>query len=123
MRCEEGCNRSSPAVQLRNVCTTPRASEIQITVLESILYVCFSTVTTLLLVPYELINGTPVPTVLFKGLPSTFHAFIISIVLAFSGAFSALLIPNKPIVARFSMASMASALLIVMWAMSQACAS
>ncbi|KAK9279967.1 hypothetical protein L1049_013651 [Liquidambar formosana] len=100
----------------------PPTPPIQTTVMESILFVSFTTATILILLPYEYIDGNPVPTVIFKGLPSIFHAFVISIMFAFSGACNALLIPNKPSIVRFcryySLASMASAIALLVWTIS-----
>ncbi|KAL7240759.1 hypothetical protein ACSBR2_006412 [Camellia fascicularis] len=65
------------------------------------------------LIPYECIGRNRVPVFPFKGLPSTFHGFVISIMFAFSGAFGALLVSNNPKISRlfryFSTVSMASA--------------
>ncbi|KAK9276664.1 hypothetical protein L1049_006200 [Liquidambar formosana] len=76
----------------------------------------------LIQLPYEQINGNLVPTVIFRGLPSTFHSFVVSVIVAFSGAFVALMIPNKPKISRFcgyySMAAMLSAVGLLIWAIS-----
>ncbi|TQD86068.1 hypothetical protein C1H46_028379 [Malus baccata] len=96
-------------------------NQITATILEFILYVSFTTATVLLQVPHEYINGTPIPTVAFRGLPSIFYAFIICIIVAFSCAFSALMlasiIPNFARLTGFcSMASMSSAVVLLIWA-------
>ncbi|KAI4357939.1 hypothetical protein L6164_001854 [Bauhinia variegata] len=97
------------------------------TILECILGLCFTVITLLLQLPYEYIDGNPVPTVIFKGRPTTFHAFIISIVLAFSGATNAIITSNQSTFAKFcgyyAMASMASALAILSWAVFCSCTS
>lgn len=84
----------------------------------------FQTVILILLIPYEQVNGNPVPAIIFKGLPSTFHAFVLSIVMAFTGAFNALMLAtNKPKIAKFcsyySMACMASAVALFISAVFQ----
>ncbi|KAJ1412060.1 hypothetical protein SESBI_20700 [Sesbania bispinosa] len=90
------------------------------TILEIILGLCFTAINILLQLPYEYIDKNPVPTVIFKGRPTTFHAFLICIIFAFSGATNALVAYNKSGFARFcgyySMVSMASALAILFWA-------
>ncbi|CAL8994796.1 unnamed protein product [Prunus brigantina] len=91
------------------------------TILEFILCVCLATATLFIQVPHEYINEAAILTILFKGLPSIFCAFGFSIILAFSGAFTALMIiRNKPAIARIfglcSMASMSSAMALLMWA-------
>ncbi|KAE8648779.1 hypothetical protein Csa_009128 [Cucumis sativus] len=71
-----------------------------------------------------LVNGNLVPAIIFKGLPSTFHAFLLSIVMAFSGAFNALMLAtNKPKIAKFcsyySLGFMVSAVVLFFWAVFQ----
>ncbi|KAK9950021.1 hypothetical protein M0R45_005560 [Rubus argutus] len=61
------------------------------TISQLILLVSFITATVVIQAPHEYINGARIPTLLFKCRPSTFYAFIISIILAFSTAFSALI--------------------------------
>ncbi|CAL5338530.1 unnamed protein product [Camellia sinensis] len=63
-------------------------------------YLTAAVAVALRLVPYEYIGRNRVPAIVFKGLPSTFHGFVISIMFAFSGAFSALLVPNNPKILR-----------------------
>ncbi|XVF85713.1 hypothetical protein PTKIN_Ptkin17bG0139300 [Pterospermum kingtungense] len=97
--------------------------EIQTTILESIKFISFTIATILILLPHEYVNGNPVPTIVFKGHPATFHAFTICIIFAFSGAFCALLmVPKNPIITRlcgcYSIASMASALCLFIGAVS-----
>lgn len=91
-----------------------------ITISQLILFVSFTTATVVIQVPHEYINGAPIPTVL-KGRPSTFSAFIISIILAFSTAFSALIMFRKMeniarITGYCSLIFMASAMALLMWA-------
>ncbi|KAK9950046.1 hypothetical protein M0R45_005552 [Rubus argutus] len=96
-------------------------SSVFITITQLILFVSFTAATVVIQGPHEYINGAPIPTLLFKGLPCTFCAFIISIILAFSGAFSALIMfPQMENIARIigysSLISMASAMALLMWA-------
>ncbi|KAI8007972.1 hypothetical protein LOK49_LG07G02990 [Camellia lanceoleosa] len=101
-------------------CKTMQPMETNI--LESIMVASFTFTTLLLLLPCDYIDGSPVPTIIFKGLPSTFHAFVVSLIFAFSGALSALLIHDTSFFAKLcefsSMASMTSALSLLLWAMS-----
>lgn len=75
----------------------------------------------LMLIPYESIDGNPVPTIIFKGLPSEFHAFVMLIIFAFAASYCAILMNTKVKFARFcryySMISMASAFAIFISAM------
>ncbi|CAL5390930.1 unnamed protein product [Camellia sinensis] len=66
--------------------------QIQTRVLESIVIASFTIVTVLVILPCEYINGSPVPTLIFKGLPFTFQAFVVSLAFAFAASLSALLI-------------------------------
>ena len=84
-------------------------------ILKSILFLSLNSLTILVL-----FAGSAVGTVIFHGLPSSaIDAFVISIVFAFSGALSALLVPQRQNLAKFcalySLASMASALLLLIW--------
>lgn len=92
-----------------------------ITITQLILFVSFTTATVVIQGPHEYINGVPIPTLLFKGLPSTFYAFIISIILAFSGAFSTLIMFRQMenfarITGYCSIISLASAMALLIWA-------
>lgn len=69
--------------------------------LKSILIITFTTGMFLNLLPQENIDGNPVPTVIFKGHASIFHAFVISVIFAFTGSFCSLMIDKKPKVSRF----------------------
>ncbi|KAJ6885189.1 hypothetical protein NC652_032014 [Populus alba x Populus x berolinensis] len=73
------------------------------------------------LLPQENIDGNPVPTVIFKGHASIFHAFVISVIFAFTGSFCSLMIDKKPKVSRFfgylSVISMASVFSTVVFAL------
>ncbi|KAL7216616.1 hypothetical protein ACSBR1_028536 [Camellia fascicularis] len=90
------------------------------TILESILVISFTIATILIIVPCESIDGSPVPTIIFKGLPSIFHCFVVSVLFSFTGSLSALLIHDDSSLVRFcgftSMVSMISALAILIWA-------
>ncbi|GMP66152.1 hypothetical protein CsSME_00026624 [Camellia sinensis var. sinensis] len=92
---------------------------IQGTILESILVISFTIATILIIVPSDYVDGSPVPTIIFKGLSSTFHWFVISIIFAFAFALSSLLIHDCSLLARLfacsSVASIASALVILLW--------
>ena len=73
-----------------------------------------------MVLPSEQIDGNPVPTIIFKGHPSIFHAFLVSVSFAFNGAFTALMMESQSKIARFcgyySIASMASAISVLMFA-------
>ncbi|KAJ0092538.1 hypothetical protein Patl1_26736 [Pistacia atlantica] len=71
------------------------------------------------LLPHRFENGSIVPTIIFQH-PFMFHAFVISIIFSFTGAFSLLLLGNKPKIATIrrcyfvvSILCMASALSIL----------
>ncbi|KAL7249877.1 hypothetical protein ACSBR1_011957 [Camellia fascicularis] len=74
---------------------------IQTKILESILVASFTITTLLLIIPCEFINGSPVPTLIFAGLPSTFQAFVVCLVFAFAGSLSALLINDSSFLVMF----------------------
>ncbi|KAL7249891.1 hypothetical protein ACSBR1_011968 [Camellia fascicularis] len=63
--------------------------QIETRVSESIVIASFTIVTVLVILPCEYINGSPVPTLIFKGLPFTFQAFVVSLAFAFAFAFAA----------------------------------
>lgn len=93
----------------------PTSFTLPTIILKSILFLSLNSLTILLL-----FAGSAVGTVIFHGFPSSaIDAFIISIVFAFSGALSALLVPQRHKLARFcalySLASLASALLLLIW--------
>ena len=73
-----------------------------------------------MLLPHEQVDGSPVPTLVFKDRPTAYHAFLISIMLSFTGAFSAFLIQHRPRIERFckayAMTSMVSAIAILLYA-------
>ncbi|GMP53413.1 hypothetical protein CsSME_00018867 [Camellia sinensis var. sinensis] len=96
-------------------------SPIHPRVLEFILVASFIITTLLLIIPFEYIDGNPVPTIFFKGLPTTFQAFVVCLVFSFSGSLSALLIHDTSLLAKFceytSMASMTSALSLLLCTM------
>ena len=122
------CLKTAMTFQERTIYQTPLppfASIPLYTILECILGLCFTVITILLQLPYEYIDENPVPTIIFKGRPTTFQAFVVCIIFAFSGATNAIVASNKPRFARFcgyyAMASMASALVILWWAVYCAC--
>ncbi|KAL7218580.1 hypothetical protein ACSBR2_011779 [Camellia fascicularis] len=93
--------------------------------LETILITSFLFTTILLVIPYQYKNGNPVPTMIFNGIPSSgFHAFVVSLVYAFTGALTALLIHDTAagsFLARFcelvSILCMTSALSLLVWSL------
>ncbi|CAJ2648279.1 unnamed protein product [Trifolium pratense] len=105
---------------------TPLALIPHYTILECVLGLCFTTFNILLLVPYDYIDKNPVPAVIFKGRTTTFQAFLVCIIFAFSGATNAIVAAS--INSRFgrfcgyySMVSMASAFAILLWAIFCTC--
>ncbi|CAK7322517.1 unnamed protein product [Dovyalis caffra] len=92
----------------------PRPTEF---LLKIILIIAFTIGMSLNLLPQENIDGKPVPTVIFKGHPSIFRAFVIAVIFAFTGSFCSLMINNKSKITWFfgylSVISMASALWLV----------
>ncbi|KAF9670724.1 hypothetical protein SADUNF_Sadunf13G0098500 [Salix dunnii] len=89
--------------------------------LKSILMFTFTIGMFLNSLPQEIIDGNPVPTVIFKGHLSIYRAFVISIIFAFTGSFCSLMIDRKPEVSRFcgylSVISLASAFSTVAFAL------
>ncbi|KAF3959047.1 hypothetical protein CMV_016103 [Castanea mollissima] len=85
-----------------------------------IIYASCTLGTIFMLLPHEQVDGSPVPILVFKDQPKAFHAFLISIMFSFTGAFSALLIQRRPRVERFcrvyAMASMMLAIAILLYA-------
>ncbi|OVA12541.1 hypothetical protein BVC80_9011g56 [Macleaya cordata] len=53
---------------------------------EPIFGLSFITAMVLVQLPYEDINGNPVPTIIFHDQPSVFHAFVLAVNFAFTGA-------------------------------------
>ncbi|KAJ4975002.1 hypothetical protein NE237_008176 [Protea cynaroides] len=51
---------------------------------EVVFALCYMTLLTLIQLPFEKIGGYRVPTFLFKGKPSIYHAFFVSLMFAFS---------------------------------------
>ena len=104
----------------REFAESPPILPIQIVTLTVILFISFSIATSLMVVPSEQIDGNPVPTIIFKGHPSIFHAFVILVSFAFNGALTALMMENQSKIARFcgyySIASMASAMSLLVFA-------
>lgn len=85
-----------------------------------ILYTSSTMVTIPLLLPHEIDSedGRWVPTVVFKDQPTAYHAFLISIIIAFTGAFCAMLVQHRPRVESFCRVS---ALLSLLSALSLFC--
>ncbi|XP_057478292.1 uncharacterized protein LOC130765787 isoform X2 [Actinidia eriantha] len=87
---------------------------------ELIFGISFMTVFGILQLPYEEIGGNPVPTVIFKDNPSFFHAFLLCLNFAFTGAVITIsLREGYPKVARhgrrLAVACMAAAGGILLW--------
>ncbi|KAL4632100.1 hypothetical protein ACB092_04G027500 [Castanea dentata] len=86
----------------------------------SIIYTSCTLGTMFMLLPREQVDGSPVPTLVFKDQPTAFHALLISIMFSFTDALTALLIQHRPRIERFcrvyAMASMLSALAILLYA-------
>lgn len=75
----------------------------------------------ILYLPKEYIDGNPVPTVIFKGQPKTFHSFLLGLIGAFTCAVSTLYIraPSPKVAGyyrRFAVFFMAASLLTALWA-------
>ncbi|CAL5390944.1 unnamed protein product [Camellia sinensis] len=99
-----------------------KVQPLQTRVLELIIIASFAIVTVFIILPCEYIDGSPTPTLIFKGRPSTFHAFVAFLVFAFSSSLNKLLIHNKPLILTkfcqcIAIASMMSALSLLLWAM------
>ncbi|CAL5336206.1 unnamed protein product [Camellia sinensis] len=86
------------ATTLQNGLELSKVQPLQTRVLESILITSFAIVTVFTILPCEYIDGSPIPTLIFRGRPSTFHAFVAFLVFAFSSSLNALLIHNKPLI-------------------------
>ncbi|KAF8039176.1 hypothetical protein BT93_B1663 [Corymbia citriodora subsp. variegata] len=89
---------------------------IRITVLQCIIWVSFTAATALVQLPCEFVDGNPIPTLFLKGRPSssTFQGFILSLMAAFAGAYSSLMVHHIPQIASacsyLSVISMTSAI-------------
>ncbi|KAF8039172.1 hypothetical protein BT93_B1659 [Corymbia citriodora subsp. variegata] len=87
----------------------------RITILQCIIWVSFTTATALVQLPCEFVDGNPIPTLFLRGGPSssTFQGFILSLMAAFAGAYSSLMVHHIPRIASaccyLSMISMTSA--------------
>ncbi|KAJ4830090.1 hypothetical protein Tsubulata_050353 [Turnera subulata] len=99
----------------------PKEEKLLRAVTKLILWVSCWTPVILRSLPLEYIDGNPVPTVVFKGHPSIFHAFVISIILAFTGSFFALRIGYQSRIGKVCgyccLVSMASAFWLVVYAL------
>ena len=84
---------------------------------EIYLYISSTAATISIVLPHENVDGIPVPA-LFKDRPPDYHMFLMFILFAFLGAFSALVLQHKPRFGKFfrisAIASMLSALAIVL---------
>uniref|UniRef100_A0A2P2QR84 Uncharacterized protein n=1 Tax=Rhizophora mucronata TaxID=61149 RepID=A0A2P2QR84_RHIMU len=83
-----------------------------------VLYVSGITGLLLHLLPSEIVGDTRVPKVIFIGLPSLFHAFVICICFAFIGAFSSLLTQDRPKYAKYEKFARLSAVAFLLLALS-----
>ncbi|KAL4632099.1 hypothetical protein ACB092_04G027400 [Castanea dentata] len=76
--------------------------------------------TMFMLLPHEQVDESLIPILVFKDRPIAYHAFLISIMISLTSAFSVLFIQRRPRVERFcrvyAMASMISALAILLYA-------
>ncbi|KAJ4972070.1 hypothetical protein NE237_005169 [Protea cynaroides] len=85
------------------------------------IYVCAWVLVLLIIqLPFEYIDGKPVPTIVFGGRLMPFRAFIAAVAIAFSGSFGAICLHKiNPKFARFcrslGVASTATALAILIW--------
>uniref|UniRef100_A0A7N2MU21 Uncharacterized protein n=1 Tax=Quercus lobata TaxID=97700 RepID=A0A7N2MU21_QUELO len=85
--------------------------------MKSILYISSTAATISIVLPHENVDGSPVPA-LFKDRPPDYHMFLMFILFAFLGAFSALVLQHRPRFGKIfrisAIASMLSALAIVL---------
>ncbi|KAF8039174.1 hypothetical protein BT93_B1661 [Corymbia citriodora subsp. variegata] len=74
---------------------------IRITILQCIIWVSFMAATALIQLPCEFVDGNLIPTLFLKGGPSssTFQGFILSLMVAFAGAYSSLMVYDIPRIA------------------------
>ncbi|KDP44256.1 hypothetical protein JCGZ_05723 [Jatropha curcas] len=93
-------------------------------IMKLIISTCFISANILSLLPFDYKNGNRIPSIIFRRLPSnTFHAFAMSLVLAFSSSFIALMIEKETKLVRqicwyLSVISMALAGAILAYAIS-----
>nr|DAD35148.1 TPA_asm: hypothetical protein HUJ06_005788 [Nelumbo nucifera] len=104
---------------VRNVVPVPH--EVRTRPEELIYALSFMIVISLIQLPYEYIDGNPIPTVIFKGQPTTFHAFILSLVFSFSGSACAMMLrEHYPKAAgycrRFGLFAFSLAFSVFLWA-------
>ncbi|KAI3423448.1 uncharacterized protein J3R85_010941 [Psidium guajava] len=73
----------------------------RITILQCIIWVSFTTATALVHLPWEFVDGNPIPTLFLKGRlsSSTFQGFVLSLMAAFAGAYSSLMVHHIPRIA------------------------
>ncbi|KAA8529257.1 hypothetical protein F0562_033944 [Nyssa sinensis] len=95
----------------------------QASIEEIIFAVSFVTAFSLLQLPYETIDGNPVPTIIFKNKSAFFHAFLLSLNFAFSGAVMTISLRERhPTIGRvlryLAIVSIATAVGIVLWSIS-----
>ena len=84
------------------------------------MFITYTSCTMFMLLPHEQVDESLVPILVFKDRPIAYNAFLISIMISLTSAFSVLLIQHRPRVERFcrvyAMASMVSALSILLYA-------
>ncbi|KAL3751467.1 hypothetical protein ACJRO7_012317 [Eucalyptus globulus] len=74
---------------------------IRITILQCIIWVSFTAATALIQLPWEFVDGNPIPALFLKGgrSSSTFQGFVLSLMAAFAGAYSSLMVHHIPWIA------------------------
>ncbi|KAI6686286.1 hypothetical protein NL676_032199 [Syzygium grande] len=70
----------------------------RIAILECIIWVSFTAATALIQLPCKFVDGNLIPTLFLKGGPSssTFQGFVLSLMAAFTGAYSSLMVHHIP---------------------------
>ncbi|KAL7001324.1 hypothetical protein U1Q18_002474 [Sarracenia purpurea var. burkii] len=96
----------------------PSTSSNETAVSGLILFVTSALAAVLPLLPYDRAGANRTPAIIFNGRSSAFHAFLVSVMFAFSGAFSSFFAhKNKPKLARlcrfYSMVAMGAAVVIL----------
>ncbi|KAI9105079.1 hypothetical protein K1719_022795 [Acacia pycnantha] len=107
----------------RVVYVTPLGNIPRITVVECVIGVCLTVMLGLLQLPYEYIGEDPVPTIVFRGRPHTFHTFVLFVLAAFMTATRAIHAPPnssgkfESYCVLVSVVSISSAFLVFSWAL------
>ncbi|XAR65515.1 hypothetical protein NMG60_11009661 [Bertholletia excelsa] len=114
-------HQTEPKLKMKSSAKSKADMQQQFLPLEEIIFiVAFFSAFSLLNLPYAKIDGNPVPTVVFKDRPSFFHAFLLSLNFAFSGAVTTISLRGRhPNIARYSrrlaVGSAATAIGILAW--------